>query len=117
MIALLLLNLPFYAQSLELESQNFYICSYKTATQIKSRSLRTHYFPKENKCAVFYTVKGEDKIIASGRWKTFCETKTKEVVENLEKERWSCKSQKEAVKVFYPFEKEKSSSDNTNLES
>ena len=117
MIFLLLLNLfPFSVQALELDSQSFYICFYKTATQIKSRTIRTHYFPEEKKCAVFYTVKGADKIIASGRWQTFCETKAKEIAENLEKELWKCKFQKSDVKVFYPFEKEKPSTDNTNSE-
>ena len=64
-----------------------------------------HYFPEEKKCAVFYNVKGKDKLIASGRWLTFCETKMNDIIKNLEKSLWKC--EKGSVKVFYPFEEEK----------
>ena len=103
MILLFLISLSFSVQALELDTKSFYFCSYKTATQIKSRTVRVHYFPEEKKCAVFYAVKGKDKIIASGRWLSFCETKANQTVENLQKELWKCSPQK--IKVFYPLEK------------
>ena len=116
MIFLLLFSLSFSVQALELNSQSFYICTYKTATQIKNRNVRIHYFPEEKKCAVFYTIKGIDKIIASGRWLPFCKTKGKELVENLEKALWKCKFSKESVKVFYPFKEQKTPLNNTSSE-
>ena len=107
MIFLFLFSLSLPIQALELDTKNFYVCSYKTATQVKNRTLRIHYFPEEKKCAVFYTIKGVDKVIASGKWLAFCETKAKELAENLEQSLWKCKSYKETVQVFYPFEQEK----------
>ena len=116
MILFFLISLSFSAQSLELETKNFYFCSYKTATLVKNRTVRIHYFPEEKKCAVFYTIKGIDQIIASGRWLSFCETKANQVVENLQKELWKCKSNSQTVKVFYPFNQEESASNNNNSE-
>ena len=101
MIWFFLISWPASVQALDLDTKSFYFCSYKTAKQVKSRTLRTHYFPKEKKCAVFYTVKGADKLIASGRWLAFCESKATKIIENLEKALWECKKQK--VQVFYPL--------------
>ena len=98
------LSFSFIAQSIELSTESFYFCSYKTATLVKNRTIRTHYFPEDNKCAVFYSVKGIDKIIASGKWISFCETKAKQTAENLQEKLWECKKHEKEVKVFYPIE-------------
>ena len=100
---LLLFNFG-YSQALELKSLNFYNCLKKTATQIESRNIRIHQFPKENKCAVFYSVKGRDKIISRGKWLRFCEKKADQVISNLKKGLWDCKKQS-GVQVFYPTPK------------
>ena len=94
------------SQALELESLSFYNCSKKTATQIESRNIRIYQFPKENKCAVFYSVKGRDKIISSGKWLRFCEKKANQVIANLKKWLWNCKKQS-GVQVFYSTPKNK----------
>ena len=99
-----ILSFSFTAQSIELNTESFYFCSYKTATQVKSRTIRIHYFPEDKKCAVFYSVKGIDKMIASGKWMSFCETKAKQIAENLKEKLWECKIQEKEVKVFYPIE-------------
>ena len=117
MIFLFLFSLSFSVQALELDTKSFYVCAYKTATQVKNRTIRIHYFPEEKKCAVFYTVKGTDKVIASGRWLSFCETKAKKLAENIEKALWKCKFYKQSIKVFYPFEQEKALSDDNSSES
>ncbi|MCZ0931853.1 MAG: hypothetical protein OXJ52_01705 [Oligoflexia bacterium] len=117
MILLFLISLSFSVQSLELDTKSFYFCAYKTATQVKNRTVRIHYFPEEKKCAVFYTVKGTDKIIASGRWLAFCKTKADQLVENLQKELWKCKFSNQEVKVFYPLDQEKSLPNDTSSES
>ena len=118
MIFLFLISLSASVQALELDTKAFYFCTYKTATQVKNRAIRIHYFPQEKKCAVFYTVKGLDQMVASGRWLSFCETKANELAENLEKGLWKCKFYNQAIKVFYPFEQEKAlSDDNTKSES
>ena len=117
MILVLLMSFSFFAQSLELDTKNFYFCSYKTAIQVKNRTIRVHYFPEEKKCAVFYAIAGNDKLVASGRWLAFCNTKAQQIVENLQKELWKCKAHNQPIKVFYPFEPEKPSTDSANSES
>ena len=113
MILLFLTGLSFSVQALELGAKDFYFCSYKTATQVKSRTIRIHYFPAEKKCAVFYTVKGKDKLMASGRWLAFCKNKADKLVENLKEGLWKCELNSQTTKVFYPFEPE----DKTDSES
>ena len=110
------MSFSFFVQSLELNTESFYFCSYKTAIEVKSQTIRIHYFPEEKKCAVFHTVKGKDTLIASGRWLSFCETKAHQTVENLQKELWKCESYKKTVKVFYPFKQKQPQTYNTNSE-
>ena len=97
---LLFLMSALTAQALELNTDSFHFCSRKTAKGVLIRSLRIHQV--ENKCAVFYTDKGIDERIASGRWLSFCENKAKQVIENLQKGAWTCKKQSSVV-FFYPF--------------
>ena len=88
------------AQAQELKSSDFYICIKKTATEVQSRNLRIHQFEKEGKCAVFYSVKGKDRVLSSGKWLRFCKKKLTQTIENLEKGLWDCKKKPE-VQVFY----------------
>ena len=90
-------------QALELPAKDFFVCLQKTAAKIKSRTVRVHQFPNENKCAVVYSVKGKDQMVFYGGWLSFCEKKAKQVVSNLEKGLWQCTNQKNQVEVFYSF--------------
>ena len=102
MIAFLILLSLSSAQAKELKSSDFYICIKKTAVEVQSRNLRIHEFEKDQKCAVFYSVKGKDQVLSSGKWLRFCKKKLKQVIANLEKGLWDCKKKPE-VEVFYPL--------------
>ena len=84
----------------ELKSTDFYICIKKTAIEVQSRNLRIHQFEKEERCVVFYSVKGKDQVISSGKWLRFCKKKLAQTIENLEKGLWNCKKKPE-VQVLY----------------
>ena len=75
----------------------------RTATAVESRTVRIHQFPEENKCAVIYSIEGQDQVISQGPWFSFCEKKAEQVIANLQKGLWKCKKQQEPVKVFYSF--------------
>ena len=91
----------FSPQALELETQEFFFCFQNTATTVEARTIRIHSFPEENKCAVVYSIEGQDQMISSGRWLRFCEKKAQRVIDNLQKGLWKCKKQRQKVKVFY----------------
>ena len=98
---LLLSGLAFPLQSLEIEAQSFFFCQHKKATAVESRTVRIHQFPEENKCAVIYSVKGQDQMIYQGRWLSFCKKKAKQVIAKLQEGLWKCQQQDELVQVFY----------------
>lgn len=91
----------FPLQAMELETKEFFVCFQKKATEVESRTVRIHQFPEKNKCAVIYSVDGQDQMVSQGRWLTFCEKKAKQVAANLQKGLWKCEQQKNKVKVFY----------------
>lgn len=93
----------FSLQALELESKKFFFCLQKKAKAIESRTVRIHQFPKENKCAVLYSVDGQDQIISQGKWLSFCEKKANQVTTNLQKGLWRCRKYSNQVRVFYSF--------------
>ncbi|MBC6414964.1 MAG: hypothetical protein GDA46_01015 [Bdellovibrionales bacterium] len=92
-----------YSQALEVNSSDFYLCLHKTATEVKSRNIRIQKSQKDNKCSVFYSVNGQDKIISSGKWMNFCKKKVQQVITNLKKGLWECKKQNK-IQIFYPFQ-------------
>ena len=101
-LSLFFLSFAFFSlQALELESKEFLFCSKKTARFIQARTLRIHHFSKENKCAVIYSIKGQDRILSHGRWLAFCKKRLKQVADNLQKGLWECEKQREPVSVFY----------------
>ena len=93
--------LPLQAE--ERTAKDFFFCQHRKARTVEARTIRIHQFLKEKKCAVVYSVEGQDKVISSGRWPAFCEKKAREVVNNLQKGLWKCEEQqKDKVQVFYP---------------
>ena len=102
-LCILISLLTFSLQALEVETKDFFSCLQKTATTIESRTVRIHQFLDENKCAVVYSVEGQDKVISHGSWLSFCESTAAKVVANLQKGLWKCEGQKNQVKVFYSF--------------
>ena len=88
-------------QAWELETQEFFFCFQNTATAVETRTVRVHSFPEENKCAVVYSIDGQDQMISAGRWLSFCKKKAQRVIDNLHKGLWKCKKQHQEVKVFY----------------
>lgn len=98
-------SLPLLSLAVELEAQSFFFCFQRTATGLQSRTVRVHQFPSEDKCAVFYSIKGQDRVLSLGRWLVFCNNKARQVVDNLEKGLWKCREQKGAP-VFYSYKTE-----------
>ena len=87
----------------ELTARSFFFCLHKKARAVESRTVRIHQFPKNNKCAVIYSVDGQDQMLSQGRWFAFCEKKARQVIDNLQKGLWKCKEHTKQVKVFYSF--------------
>lgn len=100
-LILLLSSSAFPLQSLEIEARSFFFCQHKRATAIESRTVRIHQFPEENKCAVIYSVQGQDQMLSHGRWLSFCKKKARQVVDNLQEGLWKCEQQDDLVQVFY----------------
>ena len=87
--------------ALELPVKNYFFCLRQKAIAVESRTIRVQEFPeKENFCAVIYSVKGQDKIVAQGRWLAFCEKAAKKLKTRLQQNLWKC-NQKTKVQVFY----------------
>lgn len=97
----LLSGLAFPLQSLEIETRSFFFCQHKRATAVESRTVRIHQFSEENKCAVIYSVKGQDQVVSQGRWLSFCKKKARQIVDNLQEGLWKCEQQGDLVQVFY----------------
>lgn len=102
LLILILFSLPAWA--LEKPTTDFFICNQKTATSVKVRSIRIHDFSEEKKCAVIYSVQGQDELLYYGRWKSFCKNKAQEVLDNLKKGLWECEAFP-PVSVFYSAER------------
>ena len=92
----------FPAGAVELSGLDFFVCLQKTAITVQARTLRVHQFPNKKKCAVIYSVSGQDKVIAQGGWLSFCKKTLKKAVQNLQKGLWECHSQK-SIQTFYAF--------------
>ena len=88
----------------ELKALDYFVCEKKTATEILSRTIRVHYFPKIKKCAVIYSVKGQDRLISSGKWLAFCRRRAREQAEKIQKRLWACQ-QISQIEVFYASDK------------
>ena len=103
-LPLFLIIFPFLPlQAEELPAKDFFFCLHRKARTVEARTVRVHQFFKEKKCAVIYSVEGQDKVLSSGRWLAFCEKKAREVVNNLQKGLWKCtEQQKDKIQVFYP---------------
>ena len=67
-------------QALELKTQDFFFCFKRTATSVESRTIRIHNFSKEDKCAVIYSIAGQDQMVSQGRWLSFCKKKAKKIM-------------------------------------
>ena len=51
---------------LSLRQNNIFSVCKEQATAVESRTVRIHQFPEENKCAVIYSVEGQDQMISQG---------------------------------------------------
>ena len=86
--------------SVELESPAFFVCIRKQATAVESRTIGVYQFAEENKCAVVYSIGGQDQMVSRGRWLSFCNKKAQQVVGNLQEGLWKCHKQNKVQTVY-----------------
>lgn len=93
-------NYKFYKQTIELVTNEFIFCSYKTAKVIKARVLRVQKFPDIKKCAVISSALGKDTILYQNPWLSLCKKQAQKIQLNLEADLWSCKKFKNNLMIL-----------------
>lgn len=96
--------LSIHTFAIEVPTEEFSVCVYKSASGLISRSLYVHKFQDELACMTVYRKGKVDQVVASGKWFGFCQKVRKDIEKNLENKFWTCK-QLEDVNVFYSSKK------------